>query len=404
MAGSAPVARTQVRGGGTAVVVLPTLPLGQTLSNAGSVNLPGLQTSIPLTGNPTVVPGLGFRPDVALPSLPQSAITPVQPAAIHEAAIFLEALGPDMGRDRAFKPGPGADLPPMQQQAVLMAAKQVAVTAELKTLSGSQNVSDESSGALGQRLMDILIGNRPAGSGPSGLLPDAPLSEGGVGAGSFDPMAFSPSMKSGISGLRPSLSGGGPTERSSRPDEVPGLGVSLIGTDAASFSLQTSAPRSLPLPIPLLTLRVSRQVLSLSYAVLPGQRRIVTLAGTAAKQLSLALMGSPSASEVELEVPFVVRPRTAKAPTALQPKSGEALLESKTTAVPETAVEGASFAFLQQAGESLAAQSDRISGPSAAAWQKASPAKPSFPSSVPFLVVSFLPILGMALLLRGARI
>lgn len=405
MAGPAPVTRTQVRGGNTTLVILPTLPLGgQTLNGAGSLSQPGLQTLITLPANPTVK--VGFRPDAVLPALPQSAIAPVhQPAAVGEAARFLEALGPELALDHAFKPGPGADLPPMQQQALLMAAKQTAVTEELKGLSASRNASDESSGALGRRLMDILTGEGPSRPASQDFQPDAPLSRYGFAAGVVSASRFALSKNSGVLGLQASEPGTTDSEGTPRPGDIPSLGESLIGADPASFTAETSAPRKLPLPIPLLTLKISRQVLSLSYAAVAGRQTIVTLSGTAAKQLSLALTGG-SYRAAKLDVPFLVQPRTRSRTASLRTAtvSPKALSELKTQAVAHAAVEGDSFFFLQQAGEALASQTSPVSGPSLAAWKGASPVKPSFPSSAPFLVVSFLPILGMALLTRGVKL
>lgn len=302
----------------TAIVVAPVNSGGPSLNNSlGAADMKGTLQGLSGVAPSGVLPGLrlskpdilsdlglpsakvGFRPDVAPPLLPGSAIPGIEapqasygtfnPAVPAAAAVqTISDIRLTQGRtqrldlpDGGFKPGPGGGLRSMDRQSVRLAAKAEAVREQLKAAAESgEAAAEEGAQGLGVRLMDILTDERSwGGSGNAktpafGANPGAP---GAAGGGRSGPRLLA----------RGSLDGSGASAVSAWSYGVPGVsgGYWLTYRQPAAEGSGMSGG-GLPAGVALLALKVSRESLKLSVVDAPARRLARRLAEDSARVLA----------------------------------------------------------------------------------------------------------------------
>lgn len=308
-----------------AVVVAPVNSGGPSLSNGlGSADMKGALQGLTGVAPSGVLPGLrlskpdifsdlglpsakvGFRPDVAPPALPGSAIPGVEsaplpqgtfnPAVPAAAAVqTMSEFGLAHGRTRrldlpdgGFKPGPGSGLRSMDRQSVRLAAKAEAVREQLKAAAGAgEAAAEEGAQGLGVRLMDILT-DESNWSGSSGIRTPAIGSSPGSAGSKGTQRPGARLLGHG------SLSGGSEAAAvSALSYGVPGVSNGYwLAYRRSSDEGSAASLGGVPADVALLALKVSRESLKLSVVDAPARRLARRLAEDSA--LAMSEFGRPA--------------------------------------------------------------------------------------------------------------
>lgn len=412
-ASSARTAPRQQPATGVAPVVLPPLaPQMQSGGLAGSLDMGGVlrapgaaPLAVPFLDTARALPGVGFRPDLQVAPLPESAAAPRA-----EAAAFLETFAPRLALPLTAPPPSAAMVTPaspLAQQSALMATRQTAVAEAASAMARQAAPAAETSQAFGDRVWTLLMGQKPSEATDSSAAPDE-RRWSDLGAGRPGRSAARAEARGGLS---PAL----PRSASERRDPaaaratVPSIAAQveqilswparfdLGALFAPAASASPASGRRLSLPIRRLVLKVYSMSLGVAYASLPGVGPMLE----ASVRMAAPRAGETraAASETVLEAPAV----------ALRDAVSSTGFESRTLgarAAVERAAPGAEaerFAFLQDSGERLPLTEPAFAPASAKPSSSPFSRKDSGPAPAAFLVVTLLPVLGAALMLAAGR-
>lgn len=412
-ASSARTAPRQQPATGVAPVVLPPLaPQMQAGGLAGSLDMGGVlrapgasPLAVPFLDSARALPGVGFRPEIPVAPLPESAVAPRA-----EAAAFLETFAPRLALPLTAPPPAAAMVTPaspLAQQSALMATRQTAVAEATSAMARQAAPAAETSQAFGDRVWTLLMGEKASDSDDSRAAPD---DKGFSDLGAARQGRSSDARADRSGSLSPSLPRSSAQRRdpASARQAVPSVAAEverILSWPArfdlgALFSPAQASPasgRTLSLPIRRLVLKVYSMSLGVAYAQVPGVGSVL--------QASAAQMASPragqtkaAAGETVLEAPTVAM-RDAVTSTGFVSRT------SAARAVVERApgAEAERFAFLQDSGERLPLTDPAFAPASAKPASSPFSRKGAGPAPAAFLVVTLLPVLGAALMLAAGR-
>jgi hypothetical protein len=368
---------------------------------------------------PLILPDtrMSLRPAAAPPALPASAIpgavdsqssqedAPPAPAATaYSAETLAEAnffRGLALGKGLpggTLQPEGGGQLPMLRRQSLRIAAKADAVSAQMSAAADLRNVTDEGAQDVGQRVAAVLMDDHSVESKDVVWPTDSPMSRpSGSGAQRlvlFHGSTLEHGMPVGADAGWSSLDAQASIRKGN--SESPGLGKGVAS--ALSVGLKEG--------VPLIALRIRQQSLAISVVPVPIGRLAMRWARDASRSF---LAAGPSLSE---DVP---EPADLRDAVASYPAASAGVIQADASAGHEI------FSFLQTTGEGAAAGMMASGTPGRADGAEAPSDSNADATSTPRLLarfsserrsqsplrttdplaVTFLPLIGIGLLLRS---